>query len=68
MAFTFIQLTDHHLTAHESVLMRGFSTNYAFSAVIRHIAAHAAEIAPAFIVSTGHGAPAMTPVRKLDRS
>ncbi len=53
MAFNFIQITDHHLTAHESVLLHGFSTNYAFSAAIRHIAAHAAEIAPSFIVSTG---------------
>jgi 3',5'-cyclic-AMP phosphodiesterase len=53
MAFTFIQVTDHHLTANESVLTRGFSTNYAFRRVMRHIAEHAAEIRPLFIVSTG---------------
>lgn len=53
MAFSFIQVTDHHLTADESVLRHGFSTNYAFRAVLRHIAAHAEEIKPTFIVSTG---------------
>jgi 3',5'-cyclic AMP phosphodiesterase CpdA len=53
MAFSFIQITDHHLTASESILTRGFSTNYAFRTVLRHIAEHAAEINPSFIVSTG---------------
>jgi Icc protein len=53
MAFSFVQITDHHLTADESVLTRGFSTNYAFRRVIRHIAEHAVEINPSFMVSTG---------------
>jgi 3',5'-cyclic-AMP phosphodiesterase len=57
MAFSFVQITDHHLTARESLLTRGFSTNYAFRAVLGHIAEHAGadgpETAPSFIVSTG---------------
>jgi Icc protein len=59
MAFRFVQVTDHHLTSRESLLTRGFSTNYAFRAVMRHIAEHAGGgtgsfgMAPSFIVSTG---------------
>jgi 3',5'-cyclic AMP phosphodiesterase CpdA len=59
MAFSFVQVTDHHLTASESVLTRGFSTNYSFRAVMRHIAEHTGGgtesfgPAPSFIVSTG---------------
>jgi hypothetical protein len=59
MAFSFVQVTDHHLTSSESVLTRGFSTNYSFRAVMRHIAEHAvtgADLdskAPSFIVSMG---------------
>jgi 3',5'-cyclic AMP phosphodiesterase CpdA len=57
MAFSFVQVTDHHLTASESVLTRGFSTNYAFRTVMRHIAEHpgadGAGPVPSFIVSTG---------------
>jgi Icc protein len=59
MGFSFIQVTDHHLTASEAVLTRGFSTNYAFRCVMQHVAAYAAGSAgdekavPRFIVSTG---------------
>ena len=59
MAFSFVQVTDHHLTSSESVLTRGFSTNYSFRAVMRHIAEYAGAeaypngTAPSFIVSTG---------------
>jgi 3',5'-cyclic AMP phosphodiesterase CpdA len=57
MTFSFVQVTDHHLTANESLLTRGFSTNYSFRAVMRHIAAQAGAdapgMAPSFIVSTG---------------
>jgi 3',5'-cyclic AMP phosphodiesterase CpdA len=54
MAFRFVQVTDHHLTAGEAVLTRGFSTNYSFRAVMRHIAEHSGGGAGAsFIVSTG---------------
>jgi 3',5'-cyclic AMP phosphodiesterase CpdA len=59
MAFSFVQVTDHHLTSSESVLTRGFSTNYSFRAVMQHIAEYAGAkadpggMAPSFIVSTG---------------
>jgi 3',5'-cyclic AMP phosphodiesterase CpdA len=59
MAFSFVQVTDHHLTSSESMLTRGFSTNYSFRAVMGHIAKHsgsgagASWEAPSFIVSTG---------------
>ena len=59
MTFRFVQVTDHHLTASESQLTRGFSTNYSFRAVMQHIAQHAGADAesgkrgPSFIVSTG---------------
>jgi 3',5'-cyclic AMP phosphodiesterase CpdA len=56
MTFSFIQISDHHLTAKESLLTRGFSTNYAFGKVLRHISEHARSgdaMAPSFIVSTG---------------
>lgn len=51
MAFTFIQITDHHLRESEAALTRGFSTWHAFRAVLRHIARHHASAD--FIVSTG---------------
>ena len=51
MAFTFIQITDHHLRESEAALTRGFSTWHAFRAVLRHIARHHANVD--FIVSTG---------------
>jgi Icc protein len=59
MAFSFFQITDHHLTSSDAVLTRGFSTNYAFRTMMQHLAAHLthqggpARIAPEFIISTG---------------
>ncbi len=51
MMFTWIQITDHHLPASEAQLTRGYSPWHAFRAVMRHIAAHHADVD--FIVSTG---------------
>jgi 3',5'-cyclic AMP phosphodiesterase CpdA len=59
MAFSFIQITDHHLTESETVLTHGFSTNYAFRMVTQHLSAHIRSqadlpgVTPRFIVSTG---------------
>ncbi len=52
MAFSFIQITDHHLCESETQLRLGFSPAYAFRAVLRHIAEHVADQAD-FIISTG---------------
>jgi Icc protein len=52
MAFSFIQITDHHLCESEAHLRLGFSPAYAFRAVLRHIAEHVADQAD-FIISTG---------------
>jgi Icc protein len=52
MNFSFIQITDHHLTPTDADLVRGFSTRYAFRSTLRHIAHNAAARAD-FIVSTG---------------
>jgi 3',5'-cyclic-AMP phosphodiesterase len=52
MAFSFIQITDHHLCESEAHLRLGFSPAYAFRAVLRHIAEHVADRAD-FIISTG---------------
>lgn len=52
MAFSFIQITDHHLRETEDTLTFGFSPGYAFRAVLRHIAQHAASRCD-FLVSTG---------------
>ena len=52
MAFSFIQITDHHLRAAETDLVRGMSTDNSLRAVLRHIAQHAAPRAD-FIVSMG---------------
>jgi Icc protein len=52
MGFSFVQITDHHLTESASALVRGFSTAYSFRAVIRHIADTVGDRAD-FIVSTG---------------
>ena len=52
MAFSFIQITDHHLCESEAQLRLGFSPAYALRAVLRHIAEHAADRAD-FIISTG---------------
>ncbi len=52
MAFSFIQITDHHLTASDAEYVKGFSTRYALRAVLRHIASNPAAQAD-FLVSTG---------------
>ncbi len=52
MAFSFVQISDHHLRVSKSSLLRGFSTNYAYQEVLRHIAVHAAAEVD-FIVATG---------------
>jgi len=52
MNFSFIQTTDHHVTASETELLKGFSTRHAFRTVLRHIAQHVGEHAD-FIISTG---------------
>lgn len=51
-AFSFIQITDHHLREEESMLTHGYSCAYAFRALMRHIAENAAHQAD-FIVTTG---------------
>jgi Icc protein len=52
MAFSFIQITDHHLRGPETGTARGMATAYTLRMVLRHIAQHAA--APAdFLVSMG---------------
>jgi hypothetical protein len=52
VSFSFIQITDHHLRESESLLTFGYSTAYAFRAVLRHIAENNAMRAD-FIVTTG---------------
>jgi 3',5'-cyclic AMP phosphodiesterase CpdA len=52
MTFSFVQISDHHLGETKDHLMYGFSTTYAFRAVMRHIATHVADDVD-FIVSTG---------------
>jgi 3',5'-cyclic AMP phosphodiesterase CpdA len=52
MAFSFIQITDHHLRETAEQLTFGFSTDYAFRTVLRHIAERDASRAD-FIVTTG---------------
>jgi Icc protein len=37
MDFSFIQISDHHLSVTETTLLRGFSPGYAFRTVINHI-------------------------------
>jgi len=51
-AFSFIQITDHHLLASEEQLREGFSPGYALRMVMRHIAENVAEKVD-FIISTG---------------
>ena len=51
-SFSFIHISDHHLPAAETTLVRGFSPVYAFRAVMKHIAENVAARAD-FIVSTG---------------
>jgi len=52
MNFSFIQITDHHLTATDAEFLRGFSTRHAFRSTLRHIARNVGGRAD-FIVSTG---------------
>ncbi len=52
MDFSFVQITDHHLTESDSVFLGGFSTRYAFRTVLKHIAQNT-DIKPDFIISTG---------------
>ena len=52
MAFSFVQITDHHLLETEGGLIRGFAPAPAMRAVLRHMASTAAGAAD-FIVSTG---------------
>ncbi len=52
MAFSFIQITDHHLRASETDPVRGVMTTYTLAATLRHIARHAAAHAD-FMVSLG---------------
>ena len=51
MAFSFIQITDHHIMATEAMLSRGYSPSHALRCVLRHIASHHGDVD--FIVSTG---------------
>lgn len=52
MDFSFIQITDHHLTSTAGELLKGYSTHYAFRQVLRHIAQNVGPRVD-FIVSTG---------------
>lgn len=52
MAFSFIQITDHHLRAAETDPVRGVMTSYTLRATLRHIARHAARHAD-FMISMG---------------
>lgn len=52
MSFSFVHITDHHLTASEAELWNGFSTRYAMRTVLRHVAQNVADRAD-FIISTG---------------
>jgi 3',5'-cyclic AMP phosphodiesterase CpdA len=51
-AFSFIQITDHHLLESEDALREGFSPGHALRMVMRHIAENVADKAD-FIISTG---------------
>jgi len=50
MAFTFVQITDHHLGEREDTLLRGYNPAHALRTVLRHIAEHEQFD---FLVSTG---------------
>jgi 3',5'-cyclic-AMP phosphodiesterase len=52
MDFSFIQITDHHLTTSETELLNGFSTRHALRTVLQHIAQNIGDHAD-FIISTG---------------
>jgi len=51
-SFSFIQITDHHITESDAEFLHGFSTRYAFRSVLKHIAQNP-EIKFDFILSTG---------------
>ena len=50
--FSFVQITDHHLTASEGEYVHGFATRYAFRTVLQHIANNLAAQAE-FVLSSG---------------
>jgi Icc protein len=52
MNFSFIQITDHHITASANELVNGVSTWHALRTVLKHIAQHVGNQAD-FIFSTG---------------
>ena len=52
MNFSFIQITDHHLTGSDTELLNGFSTRHAFRSVFKHIAKNVG-VNVDFVVSTG---------------
>ncbi|GAB1469131.1 3',5'-cyclic-AMP phosphodiesterase [Chloroflexota bacterium] len=52
MSFSFIQITDHHITESDAEFLRGFSTRHAFRTVLKHIAQNP-EAKIDFILSTG---------------
>lgn len=52
MAFSFVQITDHHLGETEIQLWQGYCTAYALRAVLRHLAEHVAPQVE-FLVTTG---------------
>lgn len=52
MSFSFVQITDHHLTASDTEYVKGYSTRHAFRAVLRHIAENVGQYAD-FMISTG---------------
>ena len=52
MSFSFVQITDHHLTESDTVFVKGYSTRYAMRAVLQHIAQHVGDQAD-FLISTG---------------
>jgi len=52
MSFSFVQITDHHITPSESELLDGFSTRHALRTVLQHIAQNIGNHAD-FMISTG---------------
>ena len=52
MNFSFVQITDHHITASDAELLEGFSSRHALRAVLAHISQNVGKHAD-FIVSTG---------------
>ena len=52
MNFSFVQITDHHITPSDAELLGGYSTRHALRTVLRHIAQDVGNRAD-FILSTG---------------